>query len=114
MSIRVGNYVAGDYLVRRCSVAARDARAVGLDDAVEQCVHLKARARGLSESQFVMGMAESIALESRCLDDLAVTLADAAQSLLRDEIPAPQAAGAWLRRFTLGHMASCRFSSDEP
>jgi hypothetical protein len=50
-------------------------------------------------------MAESIALGARCLDDLAVTRADAAQSLLRGhEIPAPQTAGAWLRRFTLGHI----------
>ena len=50
-------------------------------------------------------MAESIALGARCLDDLAVTRADAAQSLLRGyEIPAPQTASAWLRRFTLGHV----------
>ena len=50
-------------------------------------------------------MAESIALGARCLDDLAVTRADAAQSMFRGhEVPAPQTAGTWLRRFTLGHI----------
>ena len=52
-----------------------------------------------------MGMAESVALGAGCLDDLAVNRADVAQSELRGfEIPAPQTAGAWLRRFTLGHI----------
>ncbi len=50
-------------------------------------------------------VAESIALGARCLDDLAVTRADAAQAMLRGyEVPAAQTAGAWLRRFTLGHI----------
>ena len=52
-----------------------------------------------------MGMAESVALGASCLDDLAVTRADEAQAELRGfEVPAPQTAGAWLRRFTLGHI----------
>ena len=42
---------------------------------------------------------------ARCLDDLAVTRADTAQAMLRGyEVPAAQTAGAWLRRFTLGHI----------
>ena len=105
MSIRVGTTSRAITSFGGTSLLRETARAVGLDEAVEQSLHLKARARGLSESQFVVGMAESIALGARCLDDLAVTRADAAQNLLRGyEIPAPQTAGAWLRRFTLGHI----------
>jgi len=81
------------------------ARAVGLGEALEGSLSLKKRARGLSDSQFVVGMAESIALGASCLDDLALNGADAAQAELRGfEIPAPQTAGAWLRRFTRGHI----------
>ena len=105
MSIRVGTTSRAITSYGGAPLLRETARAVGLEDAVEQCLHLKTRARGLSESQFVVGMAESIALGARCLDDLAMTRADAAQSLLRGyEIPAPQTAGAWLRRFTLGHI----------
>jgi hypothetical protein len=78
---------------------------VGLADALEGCLSVKKRARGLSDVQFVLGMAESIALGARCLDDLAVTRADGAQAELRGfDVPAPQTAGAWLRRFTIGHV----------
>ena len=81
------------------------AGAVGLAAELDHCLSLKKRARGLSDTEFVMGVAESIALGASCLDDLAVTRADAAQAELRGfEIPAPQTAGAWLRRFTLGHI----------
>jgi hypothetical protein len=81
------------------------ARAVGVAGAVEASVSLKRRARGLSDAQFVTGIAESIGLGARCLDDLAVGRGDVAQAQLRGfEIPAPQTAGAWLRRFTLGHL----------
>ena len=80
-------------------------RAVAVGDALDRCLHLKKRQRGLSDAQFVMGMAESIALGARCLDDLAVNRADDAQRALRGfDIPAPQTAGTWLRRFTLGHI----------
>lgn len=80
-------------------------RAVGLSVALDDCLHLKERARGLSDTQFVMGMAESIALGAGCLDDLAVNRADAVQSELRGyDVPAPQTAGMWLRRFTGGHI----------
>jgi hypothetical protein len=73
--------------------------------AVDECVHLKRRARGLSEAKFVAGTAEAIALGARCLDDLAVARADVAQSELRGfGVSAPQTAGTWLRRFTLGHI----------
>ncbi len=81
------------------------ARAVGVAEEVEGCVSVKRRARGLSETEFVMGVTEAIALGARCLDDLAVARADVAQERLRGlAMPAPQTAGAWLRRFTLGHL----------
>jgi hypothetical protein len=81
------------------------ARAVGLAEEVDRCVSVKQRDRGLSEAEFVTGVAESIALGARCLDDLVVARGDAAQELLRGfGVPAPQTAGTWLRRFTLGHL----------
>ena len=59
----------------------------------------------MSEAQFVLATAESIALGARCLDDLATSRGDAAQALLRGfAVPAPQTAGTWLRRFSLGHI----------
>ena len=79
--------------------------AVGLVETVDATVGLKQRARGLSEGQFVAAMAESIALGVSCLDDLVVARSDAAQEELRGfAVPAPQTAGAWLRRFYLGHV----------
>jgi hypothetical protein len=81
------------------------AHAVGLAGELDDCLRLKKRARGLSDTQFVMGMAESIALGAACLDDLTVTRADVAQAELRGfDVPAPQTAGSWLRRFSLGHV----------
>lgn len=81
------------------------ARAVGIANAVERHVHLKQRERGLSEAEFVAGTAEAIATGARCLDDLIVARADQSQQMLRGfEIAAPQTAGTWLRRFTLGHI----------
>ncbi len=78
---------------------------VGLARELDDCLKLKKRTRGLSDTEFVMGIAESVALGASCLDDLAVNRADAAQAQLRGfEIPAPQTAGRWLRRFTLGHI----------
>jgi hypothetical protein len=80
-------------------------RVVGLEEAVTEHVHLKTRARGLSEAQFVVATAESIALGARCLDDLVTARGDVAQELLRGfAVPAPQTAGTWLRRFSLGHV----------
>ena len=105
MSLRVGTTSRAITSYGGAELLRETARAVGLDDAVGRCLHLKARSRGLSESEFVASMAESIALGARCLDDLAVTRADAAQAMLRGHgVPAPQTAGAWLRRFTLGHI----------
>jgi Transposase DDE domain group 1 len=79
--------------------------AVGLVSTVDATLGLKQRARGLSEGQFVASVAESIALGASCLDDLAVARADEGQELLRGfGVPAPQTAGTWLRRFTLGHI----------
>jgi len=81
------------------------ARIVGLAGSVERHVHLKRRERGLSEAEFVAGTAEAIALGARCLDDLVVARSDASQRAMRGfEIAAPQTAGTWLRRFTLGHI----------
>lgn len=81
------------------------ARALGVVSAVDANVGLKRRARGLSEGEFVAGTAEAIALGARCLDDFAVARADVTQTALRGfEIAAPQTAGTWLRRFTLGHI----------
>lgn len=81
------------------------ARAVGVVDAVGRHLRLKQRARGLSDPQFFVGIGESIALGARCLDDLAVARADEAQTMMRGfEVPAPQTAGTWLRRFTIGHI----------
>jgi hypothetical protein len=80
-------------------------RVVGVMAAVDDHVHLKHRARGLSEAEFVGAMGEAIALGARCLDDLAVARGDAAQEMLRGfSVPAPQTAGTWLRRFSLGHI----------
>jgi hypothetical protein len=90
---------AGAELLRETS------RVVGVAEAVADHVHLKARARGLSESQFVIATAEQIALGARCLDDLVTGRGDAAQEMLRGfAVPAPQTAGTWLRRFSLGHI----------
>jgi hypothetical protein len=80
-------------------------RVVGVAEAVAKHVHLKQRGRGLSEAGFVAATSESIALGAQCLDDLAVARGDGAQETLRGfAVPAPQTAGTWLRRFTLGHV----------
>jgi len=106
MSVRVGTTGRAITAYGGAELLRETARAVGLADAVETSVSLKRRARGLSEAQFVAGVAESIALGARCLDDLAVARSDSAQEQLRGfAIPAPQTTGAWLRRFTLGHVS---------
>jgi len=90
---------AGAVLLRQA------AKAVGLLQAIDQHLRLKKRARGLSEAQFVLGMAEAVALGADCLDDLAVARADPVQEKLRGfAIPAPQTGGSFLRRFSLGHI----------
>ena len=107
MSVRVGTTDRAITAFGGATLLREAGRAVGLVGELDDCLKLKKRARGLSDSEFVMGVAESVALGASCLDDLAVTRADAAQAQLRGfEIPAPQTAGAWLRRFTLGHIAS--------
>jgi hypothetical protein len=90
---------AGAVLLRQA------AKAVGLARSIDEHLRLKKRARGLSEAQFVLGMAEAVALGADCLDDLAVARADTVQESLRGfATPAPQTAGSFLRRFTLGHI----------
>ncbi len=90
---------AGAVLLRQA------ANAVGLARSIGQHLRLKRRTRGLSEAQFVLGMAEAVALGADCLDDLAVARSDTAQETLRGfATPAPQTAGNFLRRFTLGHI----------
>lgn len=81
------------------------ARAVGLARSIGDHLRLKKRARGLTEAQFILAMSEAVALGADCLDDLAVARADAVQDTLRGfATPAPQTAGSFLRRFTLGHI----------
>lgn len=105
MSLRVGTTSRVITAYAGAELLRETARAVGLEASVSRCLHLKDRARGLSEAQFVVAMSESIALGARCLDDLAVARADLAQCELRGyAVPAPQTAGAWLRRFSLGHI----------
>ncbi len=90
---------AGAVLIRQA------AKAVGVAGAIGRSLRLKKRARGLTEAETISGMAEAIALGATCLDDLAVARADQAQQKLRGfTIPAPQTAGSFLRRFTLGHI----------
>ncbi|MGH2659551.1 MAG: IS1380 family transposase [Actinomycetota bacterium] len=90
---------AGAVLLRQA------AKAVGLARSIGEHLRLKKRARGLTEAQFVLAMAEAVALGADCLDDLAVARADQVQETLRGfATPAPQTAGTFLRRFTLGHI----------
>ncbi len=104
MSVRVGTTDRAITAFGGAELLREAGRVVGLARELDDCLTLKKRARGLTDTEFVVGMAESVALAS-CLDDLAVNRADAAQAQLRGfEIPAPQTAGRWLRRFTLGHI----------
>jgi hypothetical protein len=90
---------AGAVLLRQA------AKAVGLAGSIGEHLRLKKRARGLSEAQFILAMSEAVALGADCLDDLAVARADVVQETLRGfATPAPQTAGSFLRRFTLGHI----------
>ena len=61
MSIRAGTTSRAITSYGGAELLRETARVVGLDDAVGRCLHLKTRARGLSESEFVSSMAESIA-----------------------------------------------------
>jgi hypothetical protein len=90
---------AGAVLIRAA------ARAVGLGTSIASHLRLKKRARGLSEAESILAMTEAIALGATCLDDLAIARSDRAQEELRGyAAPAPQTAGSFLRRFTLGHI----------
>jgi len=90
---------AGAVLIRAA------AQAVGLGTAIAAHLHLKKRARGLSEAASILAIAEAVALGASCLDDLAIARSDRAQEELRGfAVPAPQTAGSFLRRFTLGHI----------
>jgi hypothetical protein len=105
VSVRVGTTDRAITAFGGAELLREAVRAVGLGEALADCLRVKKRARGLSDAQFVAGMAESIALDARCLDDLTVKRADAVQAELRGfDVPAPQTAGAWLRRFSIGHV----------
>jgi hypothetical protein len=105
MSVRVGTTDRAITAYGGAELLRETLRAVGVAAAVDAHVHVKERARGLSEAEFVASVAESIALGADCLDDLIVARADDVQRELRGfEVPAPQTAGSWLRRFTLGHV----------
>lgn len=91
---------AGAVLIRAA------AHAVALGTSIAANLRLKKRARGLTEAESILAMAEAIALGATCLDDLAVARSDQAQIELRGfAVPAPQTAGSFLKRFTLGHIA---------
>lgn len=105
MSVRVGTTSRAVTAYGGAELLREAARAVGAAEALDAALTLKKRARGLSDTEFVLGIAESIALGARCLDDLAVARGDAGQAQMRGfGVPAPQTAGTWLRRFTLGHI----------
>jgi Transposase DDE domain group 1 len=105
MSVRVATTNRAVTAYAGAELLRETARVVGAPSALDVSLSLKQRARGLSESQFVLGVAESVALGACCLDDLAVARGDGAQEQLRGfALPAPQTAGSWLRRFTLGHI----------
>ena len=105
MSVRVGTTDRAITAYGGAELLRETLRAVGVAAAVDAHVHVKERARGLSEAEFVASVVESIALGADCLDDLIVARADDVQRELRGfEVPAPQTAGSWLRRFTLGHV----------
>ena len=90
---------AGAVLIRTAAYA------VGLPTSISAHLRLKKRARGLTEAESIVAMAEAVALGATCLDDLAIARADHAQEQLRGyAVPAPQTAGSFLRRFTLGHI----------
>lgn len=90
---------AGAVLIRAA------AHAVGLGTSIASHLHLKKRARGLTEAESILAMAEAVALGATCLDDLAIARSDQVQQELRGfAVPAPQTAGSFLRRFTLGHI----------
>jgi hypothetical protein len=75
---------AGSVLIR----AAADA--VGLGASIARHLRLKKRARGLTEAESVLAMAEAVALGAICLDDLAIARSDKAQEELRGfAVPAP-------------------------
>ncbi len=105
MSVRVGTTDRAITAFGGAELLREAAGVVRLAEELDDCLKLKKRGRGLTDTEFVMGIAESVALGASCLDDLAVNRADGAQADLRGfEVPAPQTAGAWLRRFTLGHI----------
>lgn len=90
---------AGAVLIRAA------AHAVGLGTSIASHLGLKKRARGLTEAESILAMAEAVALGATCLDDFAIARSDHAQEELRGyAVPAPQTAGSFLRRFTLGHI----------
>ena len=66
MSVRVGTTDRAITAFGGAELLREAGRAVGLVEALDDCVSLKKRARGLSDTQFVMGMAETIAGARPC------------------------------------------------
>lgn len=90
---------AGAVLIREAASVVR------LGDEVERHLRLKQRERGFTEAEFVLGISEALACGASCLDDLAISRSDGVQEQLRGfPVPAPQTSGAFLKRFTLGHI----------
>jgi DDE family transposase len=67
-------------------------------------VSVKQRGRGYSESRFILAACASLILGGQCVDDLKVLRGDpGTKALLEfDEVPSPQALGAFIKRFRIG------------
>lgn len=81
-------------------MVAETFRALGLDQAVEQEVQVKGRARGLSEAQMVESFCLLLAAGGECLEDFELLRADGGLAeLVGHALPAPETARQFLYRF---------------
>jgi Transposase DDE domain group 1 len=80
------------------------AERLGLEEIVEEELHVKQRERGYSEGQAIAGLVYNLAVGGDCLSDLDVLRGDpGTQELLaQDAILAPRTAGEFLYKFDIG------------
>lgn len=80
------------------------ARQLGVEQIVDEELHVKQRERGYSEGQAIGGLIYNLLLGGECLSDLEVLRGDrGTQELLTQEaILAPRTAGEFLQKFDLG------------
>ena len=80
------------------------ARQLGIEQIVDEELHVKQRERGYSESQAVSGLVYNLLLGGACLSDLEVLRGDpGTQELLAQEaVLAPRTAREFLQKFALG------------